>query len=298
MNRSILLKSISILLSALLFSCANNTESNSEGSKLGEKLPVSKKELRIVSLNGTFTETISAIGLEDNLVGVDITSVFPESVKELPNLGHITGVKAEGIAALNPDIVFVRKEELKADLKDQIMSLGINIVAIDQEFSVEGSKEMIRSISDTLGKPEEAAKLIEKLEANFAKVKPVENAPVVLFIYARGPGTLMVAGKGTPLQSIINLAGGKNIDLDFEDFKPLTSEAVVQANPDAILLFSSGKASLEHSIGLMAVPGIAETNAGKTQNFIGMDGLFLAGFGPRLGRAVLELNQKLSEIKK
>jgi len=43
---------------------------------------------------------------------------------------------------------------------------------------------------------------------------------------------------------------------------------------------------------LLKVPGVANTNAGKNKKVISMDGQLLTGFGPRLGKAALELSQK------
>ena len=50
----------------------------------------------------------------------------------------------------------------------------------------------------------------------------------------------MVAGKNTPMEKLITLAGGENAINEFDDFKPLTPEAVVKANPDILFLFKSG----------------------------------------------------------
>ncbi|MFT4033908.1 MAG: ABC transporter substrate-binding protein, partial [Siphonobacter sp.] len=140
------------------------------------------------------------------------------------------------------------------------------------------------------GKVNEGKKMISKLNADFAKLKKVTRHPKVLFIYARGTGTMMVAGKGTSVKSIIELAGGENATNGFDNFKPLTPEALVVANPDYILLFNSGLESLGGMEGLLKVPGIAQTNAGKNRKVIEMEGEKLTGFGPRLGEAVLELN--------
>jgi len=44
--------------------------------------------------------------------------------------------------------------------------------------------------------------------------------------------------------------------------------------------------------GLLKVPGVASTNAGRNRRIVTMDGQLLTGFGPRLGKAAVELSQK------
>ena len=103
----------------------------------------------------------------------------------------------------------------------------------------------------------------------------------------------MVAGKETPLHSMIELAGAENAAAELTDFKPLTPEALLTTNPDVILMFDSGLQSLGGVDGLLKVEGIAATNAGKNKKVVSMDGQLLSGFGPRLGEAVVELHNKL-----
>lgn len=95
---------------------------------------------------------------------------------------------------------------------------------------------------------------------------------------------------------MIELAGAENAVSGFSDFKPLTAEALVAANPDVILLFDSGLESLSGATGMMGVPGVAETQAGKNQAFISMDGQLLSGFGPRVGEAARLLNERLHAV--
>src|SRR5690606_33743928 len=104
---------------------------------------------------------------------------------------------------------------------------------------------------------------------------------------------MMVAGQNTPLDAVINLAGGVNAAQGFEDFKPFTPEALLEANPDAILMFDSGLQSIGGAEVILNIEGVGQTNAGKNKKIIAMDGQYLSGFSPRLGDAVLELNQKL-----
>jgi iron complex transport system substrate-binding protein len=104
---------------------------------------------------------------------------------------------------------------------------------------------------------------------------------------------MMVAGKNTQVEKMIELAGGVNAVDDFTEFKPLTAEALVAANPDVILLFDSGLSSLGGVDGLLEVQGIRQTNAGKNKKFVEMEGQFLTGFSQRLGKAVEELAKRI-----
>lgn len=251
---------------------------------------------KIVSVNGTVSEILAAIGLEASIVGVDVTSTYPASLKSKPKVGHNRNLSAEGILALQPDVVTGLSTDIKPELADQLKSAGVKLVLFTQELTADGTKKLIREVASTFGNKPKAEALIKKLDADLTAASKLGKAaakPKVLFIYARGTGTMMVAGENTPLEKMIQLAGGQNAVKGFNDYKPLTAEALVQANPDVILLFSSGMQSLGGPAGLLDVQGINQTKAGKTKKFITMDGELLTGFGPRLGLAVAELAQKI-----
>ena len=96
---------------------------------------------------------------------------------------------------------------------------------------------------------------------------------------------------------MIGLAGGANAVQGYSGYKPLTSEAAVAAAPDLILLMDSGLESVGGAQKLWQLPGLALTPAGKQGRVLSMDGLLLLGFGPRLGQAVLALNQALYDTE-
>jgi iron complex transport system substrate-binding protein len=251
---------------------------------------------KIVSVNGTISEILAAIGLEANIVGVDVTSTYPISLKNKPKVGHNRNLSAEGILALQPDVVTGLSTDIKPELADQLRSAGVKLVLFTQELTPDGTKKLIRAVSNSFGNKPKAEALIRKLDQDLvaaSKLMKAGTRPKVLFIYARGTGTMMVAGQDTPLERMIQLAGGQNAIKGFADFKPLTAESLVQADPDVILLFSSGMKSLGGPTGLLDVQGISQTKAGKAKRFITMEGELLTGFGPRLGLAIAELAQKL-----
>lgn len=249
---------------------------------------------RIVSLDGTVSEILCDLGLQDRLVGIDVTSTYPESLQKLPKVGHNRNISVEGVLAQKPTLVLTtEKAGTKADVLDQLRSAGVQVITFKQEFSVEGTRKLINDIAATCRVPSKAKAVVRRMENDLAKVQKATGRPKVLFIYARGAGTMFVAGHGTPVEKMIDLAGGQNATPQFDDFKPLTTEALVAANPDIILLFDSGLESLGGDPGLLNVPGVAQTSAGKNKRFVTMDGHLLTGFTPRLGKALSELARKM-----
>ncbi|AXG73623.1 hemin ABC transporter substrate-binding protein [Flavobacterium arcticum] len=290
-----LIKTVTVALVLLAtVSCKKEQKQTEENTVANDT--VAKTEQRIISLNGALTEMVSALGHQDEIVGVDVTSTYPEQLKEsAQNLGHTSKISIESIMALQPTLVLATREGISPELIEKIELSGITTYVFEREFSPYGAKKTVAEVADILDS-KNVKEVQDKIDADLAKIVPLEKAQKVLFIYA-GHGPLMVSGKNTPVDKVITLAGGTNAIEGFDDYKPLTPEALVKGNPDVILMFNSGLASLSGIDGVLKIQGIAETNAGKNKNVIAMDGGLLAGFGPRLGEAALELNSKLSENK-
>jgi iron complex transport system substrate-binding protein len=251
---------------------------------------------RIITLNGSLTETVDALGYGKDIVAVDITSQYPIYVGNLPKVSKSRSVSAEGIISFKPDLVLAPEGTINKALEFQLKSAGINVVNIKQDFTVEGTYAFIRTVAMALGDPSRGEQLIKVTKINIAKslmvVKANKKAPKVLFIYARGTGVMMVAGTKTSMDAMIKLAGGKNAAQGFEEYKPYTTESLVAANPDVILMFDFGFKSLGGAESILKMPGVALTNAGKNKRIIEMDGNLLTGFSTRLPQAIQQLNSK------
>jgi iron complex transport system substrate-binding protein len=252
---------------------------------------------RIVTLGGSVTEIVYALGAGDQVVGVDASSVYPEAATEKPNVGYFRKVPAEGVLSLNPSLVLALEGTGPPTVFEQFRSAGVRTVKVSEVPSVEGAKQKIRKLGDLLGRSARADSLIaameRELEAARALRTEASSTPRVLFVYARGSGTMNVAGRGTSAAAMIELAGGTNAITDFEGHKPMSAEAVVEAEPDVILALTRGLESIGGTEGLLEQPGIPLTPAGKQKRIVAMDDLLLLGFGPRLGTAVQRLTKKL-----
>lgn len=254
-------------------------------------------ENQIVSLSGAITETIAALGKGDEIVGKDVTSTYPADLTA-KDLGHVgRGMTIEGLMSVNPTLIIGTTKEENPDLMGKIKESGIKLELVNQEYSVEGAKNLIKNVAEIIG-VSEVQNLYDKIDADLAQLQSFEKKPKVLFIYARGAGNLMVAGTGTPMEALIKIAGAENAVTEFADFKPLTPESLIQGNPDVILMFDTGIQSMGGMDGILKVPGVEQTNAGKNKKIVTMDGGLMSNFGPRVGEAALELNKKLIEATK
>lgn len=276
------------LVAISLLSCNQNKKQESTDS-------IEVKTERIISLNGAITEILADLGEKQNIVAVDVTSTFPEDLKQTAtDLGHTSKISIESIMALNPSILYATEKDITDDMKAQLQKSGIRLEIIKQVFTVNGTKDMIKTIAESLNKTD-YDHLLTRIDKDLEGLHKFEKQPKVLFIYARGAATLLVAGDETPVNNVISLAGGINAVTEFKDFKPLTPESLLNSNPDYILMFTTGLESMGGINGVLKIDGINQTNAGKNKKVIAMDGQLLAGFGPRVGQAAKELNHLLSE---
>ncbi len=80
----------------------------------------SKAQQRIVSLNGSISELLCALGLEQQIAGVDVTSTYPASLNAKPRVGHNRNINAEGVLSLQPTLILGLDNQLDHSLVEQL----------------------------------------------------------------------------------------------------------------------------------------------------------------------------------
>ena len=249
---------------------------------------------RLLVLSGGLTESVFAIGAGDRVIAADSTSVFPPEVERLPRLGYYRQLSAEGILALKPDAVIAPDDAGPPGVLDQVRAAGVDVVILPGAASADSARKRIEMLGVLLDLPTEAARVRADLDRALAGVPKLATAPRVLFVYARGAGTLQVAGQQTAADEMIALAGAQNAARGYTGYRPLTAEAIVAADPDVLLLTTRGLEAIGGVEAALALPGISLTKAGEAKRVVALDDLLLLGFGPRTGAAAQALAKELS----
>lgn len=248
---------------------------------------------RVVSIGSAVTETIFALDATESLVAVDESSTYPAKTDQYTKVSFTRNLSAEGLLSVSPSVILASAAAGPEPVIEQIRATGIPFLKLTADETVEGAFERIKQLGKIFDKELAANQIIQNIQRDLdvaaAAREQLSEKPTVLFIYARGANMLMVAGNNTSAKTMIELAGGVNAFESFEGFKPLTAEAVVEANPDVILMMNSGIQSVGGKEGVLQTPGVSLTNAAKNNRIYSMDGIYLLNFGPRVGEAALDL---------
>ena len=286
----LILSLLSILLIPLQTMAATVTDA------AGESIVITSSE-RIVSLNGSTTEILFALGVGENVVGCDASSTYPKNVREkLPSVGYQYRLNVEGILSLKPTLVIGRDDVKPPQVIEQLRMAGVTVLLLKEPRSFEAAKERLRTIGAAVGCQKQARELIAALDRDIEKLAEKLKAAradwtgqKALFLYLRGPQTAFVLGKDSAPGAMLEIVGAENAAGDIKGSKPMTAEAVITAQPDVYVLFTTGLESLGGVDGLLKLPGLAHTPAGRNRRIVTMSGQYLSGFGPRCGRAALDL---------
>lgn len=256
---------------------------------------------RVVALGGDITETIYALDAQSSLVGVDSTSLWPEAAHKLPNVGYVRQLAAEGVLALHPQLIIATHDAGPPQVIAQLRSAGVRMEMLPVTQTPADVVAKVNRIGQLLGKEAVAATLAKQIESDYAtlakQVAAMPHHPRVVFLMSAGSGSPMAAGRDTAAMRAITLAGGLNATDDYIGYKPVSAEALVAQAPDVILLMRERADELGGIEGVLKLPGIALTPAGKTRQILFVDGQALLGFGPRNADAELTLQHELASVQ-
>jgi len=251
---------------------------------------------RVVSIGGTVTEILYALGVEAAIAAVDTTSLYPPAaMQDHPNVGYMRALSAEGVLSTGATLILASEAAGPPEVTDLLAGSSVPMVFVDDTPTPEAVTGRIRFLAAAMGVPERGAALAAKVDDGFARLAAaraeVKTPAKVLFVLAMRDGHPMVAGRGTAADAIIGLAGATNIAAGFEGYKAMGDEAIVEAQPDVVLMMQNG--DHKPDAGMLDTAAFAATPAGRDKRLVAMDGQSLLGFGPRTPAVALELVRTL-----
>ena len=243
----------------------------------------------VITLGGSVTEIAVALGAQDRIIARDTTSNWPESVQALPDVGYIRALSPENVLALNPGLIVAEGDAGPPEAVDVLEAAGIPFILVPEATDPSGIIAKINAVAAAMNLPAEgavlAAEVQGKLDATQARAAGVTTPKRVLFVLSLQGGGVMAGGEGTEAEGIIRLAGGVNAATGFTGYKPMTDEAILAAEPDAILMMDrEGDMAIDNA-DVLAQPALSQTPAAQSATIIRMDGMLLLGFGPRTPEA-------------
>ena len=195
---------------------------------------------RIISAAPSNTEIITALGMGDRLIAVDMYSGgVPGVPSGLPEIDFFYP-DTEAIIGLEPNIIFANEINSfgVADNPFKLLGdMGIMVVDIPTSTSIEGIYNDIITIAEVLGVKERGEAMVASMKEEIDRIAAaVRVAPVKKTVYFEisGPPFMYTFGRATFLNEMIEIAGGRNIFDDQNSWFSPSAEEIITRNPDII----------------------------------------------------------------
>jgi iron complex transport system substrate-binding protein len=252
---------------------------------------------RVVVLANGVAEIIQSLNAQSIIVGRDISSTA-DSLADIPIVTSGHQVLPEKVIALKPDLVLIDASTGPKAAIETIKAAGITVIETPESWSLKDLPIKVRAVGRAIGAQEPAEELVLQLNDSL-NASAVKNSPRVAFLYLRGTSSVyLIGGAGSGADSLLAAIGAIDVGAQTLDrpFNTLTAESLAELNPDVILVMSKGLQSVGGIDGLLTLPGVAQTRAGKNSAIIDVDDSLLLSFGPRTPSLVNALAKAISKV--
>ncbi len=253
---------------------------------------------RIISTDSFVTELVTALGQQERLVAIDVTSRQPPGVDTLPNIGYHRNLSAEGLLSLRPTLVIGSEHIGPPNVVKALAAANIPLIRLPSAQSIVQLESNINTLALELAQPNEGSELVQNLHAAQQKLDALSlslsfKKKRVAFLLSMSPDKLRLAGLGTSGQAFIQLLGATNV-ANFENYQNVSAESLLAMQADIILVAGRSPSTAVESL-LSAHPVIAFSAAAKSKAILSLDGSSLvAGLSLVAVEEALRILQKLS----
>ena len=234
-------------------------------------LSAAEAETRLVSTDAQATELIFALGADQDLVAVDVTSHLPEGYRSLKNVGYHRNLSAEGMLSLQPTLVIGSEHMGPSTVLDTLRQANVTLLQLPAPYSVTQLQENIRRVAKQLQNTEAISRIEKKVQQHLDQLHThnLEDRRGV-FLLMMDARKLRLAGKGTTGAAFIQLTGGSNA-ATFDNYRDVSAESLLAMDPDFIILASQETSGLTQQF-LEANPILSHSRAARENKIVSMDG--------------------------
>jgi iron complex transport system substrate-binding protein len=238
-DHGLLLLFVFVLLSPFFKPVLVHGEERVFTDALGRIVAISYPPKRIVSLVPDITETLFALGLTNEIVGVTRFSDFPAAAKEKPEVGPYVDINVEAIINLRPDLILGTGDGNPLRQVKRLERMGFPVYLVYPR-NFEEILTTIERIGEIVGKESDGKRIVRemrlRLEHVFQRVAG-RGKPKVFLQIGRGP--MVTVAEGSFAHHLISLAGGENIAKDAPiPYPSYTLEEVILEAPEVIIISS------------------------------------------------------------
>ena len=253
---------------------------------------------RITAAGGSITEIIYFLEQESRLIAVDVTSNYPKSAMNLPSIGYVRALSAEGVLSLDPTLIIGENDMGPPSVIDQINRTNVETKVLPEIHSASGIIQKIECVGKIIGMTKNEIdfynnKLLKQVSQLENSTSDAEGKKII-YILSMESGSPLIAGSNTSGDGLISLAGGINPLSSFEGWKPVGTESIIQAEPDLIIISERGLKGFGTIEELSNHPALYLTPAAQNNNILALDGMASLGFGPRTIDTALQIAKILN----
>lgn len=238
MNRRLLAVGVTLGLLVLSFVGHRLAQRQHTNSVPLQTSPATPK--RIVSMAPSLTETLFALGLESQTVGVTRYCKFPPEAQQKAQIGGFLDPNYEAIAGLRPSLIVTFPEH--SALRDKLAGTGCDFLTVKHK-TPEDILASIETLGHECGAEAAAQLLVSKIRGTMAAVSSSiggKQKPRTLIVVDRtlGEGKIdkaYIAGADGYFSRLIELAGGVNAYAGDVAFPCVSAEGILTMNPEVVI---------------------------------------------------------------
>ncbi len=191
---------------------------------------------RVVSLNPTATEIIFALGEERRLVGRSKWDEYPSRVTSVPSVGDGIRPNVEAVLGVHPTLVILYATAENRQAARTFTDAGVRTVALRVD-RIAQFVSLTQLLGRTFGVSQRATQVVDSVMASLERVRAMSRAtdsPTVVWPLWQSP--VMVVGRGSYLNELIEIAGAHNVFADLDAPSPTVSiEEIARRDPKFVI---------------------------------------------------------------